>query len=67
MDSDQAESQTMELYVPLLEWIYRRPVVACEVFKNFRGAVPTVNGLRELAQRPQGFCRMNWIEGDELW
>jgi hypothetical protein len=38
--SDQAQGQCLELYVPLLENIYSRPCVACQVFKNIRYTVP---------------------------
>ena len=65
--SDQAESQTMELYAPLLEAIYKRPVVSCEVFRNFRGTVPIVSGLHRLMEKRPGFWRMNWVEGDKVW
>lgn len=65
-ETDTAKEQTMELYVPLLERIFARPVVACEVFRNFRGPTATVKGLDELLGKSGGFWKFNWIEGEKL-
>lgn len=34
--ADGAEAQCEQLYRPLLEYIYKRPVVTCQVFRNIR-------------------------------
>lgn len=34
--SDSGELQCTQLYVPLLEKIFQKPCVACQVFKNIR-------------------------------
>lgn len=53
--SDQAESQMRDLYAPLLERIYGKKVVCCQVYKNQR--YPTrmdVKGFKEFLQKPEG-------------
>lgn len=51
--NDSAKDQCLKLYVPLLTYIYGRPVVACQVFKNIR-YVPgnLITDWRELLAAP---------------
>lgn len=60
--SEQAEGQCMDLYVPLLRKIYGMDVVACQVFKNMRYEVRNrVDGLEAVLASPSGYWLWHWL------
>jgi hypothetical protein len=57
--NDSAKDQCLKLYAPLLTYIYGRPVVSCQVFRNIRyRPAGLITDWRELLALPAGYY--NW-------